>query len=368
MDHQARYDNRGWVKVVQPDGTIRTLGGEYWGEEGLAWSSDGRNVLFSASEFEGVGYQPHIASAGGDPATRVILPSIGSVFVLDVRDDRWILVRNDEQLGVRALFPGASEEKELGWLDASLNPLLSRDGKTLVFADESQAAGGNYATVMRRSGDLGVVRLGEGQPQDLSPDGSRVLATLFTPMQLRLYPTGAGDPTVLNTGPLKTVHRAHFFGGDRRVIACGQEAAGALQCYALDVAGGTPKPIMPAGMSVRTIAPGGQRAIATMPDGTVVLFDFGDQRTLPVSIRNNDEISGWADDGSVFVYSRTIPSRLERVDVVSGRRTLVRELSPADRAGVLRLVGVTVTPDARAYAYGYWRRSSRLFLTKHAPR
>jgi len=368
MDHQARYDNRGWVKVVQSDGTIRTLGGEFWGEEGLAWSSDGRNVHFSASEFEGVGYQPHIASAVGEPAAHVILPSIGSVFVLDVRDDRWILVRNDEQLGVRALLPGSSEEKELGWLDASLNPLLSRDGKTLVFADESQAVGANYATLMRRSGDLGVVRLGEGQPMDLSPDGSHVLSVMFTPMQLRLYPTGTGDPIVLNTGSLKTVHRAQFLGGDRRVIACGQEAAGALHCYAVDVTGGNPKPVMPAGMSIRTVAPGGQRAVATMPDGRVVLFDFGDQHTQPVSISGNDEIAGWADDASVFVYSRTIPSRLERVDVVSGQRTLVRELSPADRAGVLRLAGVALTPDARAYAYGYWRRSSRLFLTKHAPR
>jgi eukaryotic-like serine/threonine-protein kinase len=368
MDHQARYDNRGWVKVVSSDGTVRTLGGEYWGEEGLAWSSDGRNVLFSATEFEGVGYQPHIASAVGRPAARVVLPSIGSVFLLDVKDDRWILVRNDEQLGVRALLPDATEEKEVGWLDASLNPLLSDDGKTLVFADESQSAGGNYGIMMRGSDRPGVVRLGEGAPLDVSPDGSRVLSELFTPMQLRLYPTGAGEPIVLNTGPLKTVHRAAFLAGDTRVIACGQEASGALRCYALDAAGGEPKAIMPEGMSVRAVAPGGKRALAATSDGTVVVFDFADQRAAPVSVSNADEIAGWADDGqSVFVYGRTIPSRLERVDIATGHRTLLRELGPPNRAGLLRLAGVAVTRDARAYAYGYWRRVSKLFLTTRAP-
>jgi hypothetical protein len=290
------------------------------------------------------------------------------VFLLDVKDDRWILVRNDEQLGVRALLPDATEEKEVGWLDASLNPLLSDDGKTLVFADESQSAGGNYGIMMRASDRPGVVRLGEGAPLDVSPDGSRVLSELFTPMQLRLYPTGAGEPIVLNTGPLKTVHRAAFLAGDTRVIACGQEASGALRCYALDAAGGEPKAIMPEGMSVRAVAPGGKRALAATSDGTVVVFDFADQRAAPVSVSNADEIAGWADDGqSVFVYGRTIPSRLERVDIATGHRTLLRELGPPNRAGLLRLAGVAVTRDARAYAYGYWRRVSKLFLTTRAP-
>ena len=368
MDHQARYDDRGWVKVVDPGGTVRTLAGEYWGEEGLAWSSDGRSVLFSATEFEGVGYQPHIASAVGAPNARVILPSIGSVLLLDVSDDRWILSRDDTQLGIRALLPGARDEKEFGWLDASLNPLLSRDGKTLVFSDQSQSAGGNYAVMMRKADGSGAVRLGEGESADISPDGSRVLTIVFTPMQIRLYPTGAGEPITLKTGPLKSVHSAAYFPDGRRVLACGAEPAGESRCYALDVAGGDPKPILPPGMSSKWIAPDGQRALATASDGTTVLVNFTDLQTQPVAVTTGEEIAGWADDGqSVLVYSRTIPSRLERIALASGRRTFVRELGPADRTGLIRLVGVSVTPDAGAYAYGYWRQSSKLFLTKHAP-
>ena len=62
-----------------------------------------------------------------------------------------------------------------------------------------------------------------------------------------------------------------------------------------------------------------------------------------------------------------IPSRLERVDLASGKRTPVRELGPPDRAGVIQLVGVSVVADGRAYAYGYWKRFSKLFLATHAP-
>jgi eukaryotic-like serine/threonine-protein kinase len=42
LDHQQRYDDRGWVKVVDASGKVTTLAGEFWGEEGLAWSQMGQ--------------------------------------------------------------------------------------------------------------------------------------------------------------------------------------------------------------------------------------------------------------------------------------------------------------------------------------
>jgi hypothetical protein len=98
------------------------------------------------------------------------------------------------------------------------------------------------------------------------------------------------------------------------------------------------------------------------------LVDFGSQRTQPVAIADATDIGGWSSDGqSLYVYGRTIPSRLERVDLASGKRTLLRELGPPDRAGLMLLTGAAITPDATAYAYGYWRRFSKLFVVKHPP-
>ena len=44
LDHQLRYDNRGWVKVVDSHGNVRTLAGEFSGEESPVWSPDGRRL------------------------------------------------------------------------------------------------------------------------------------------------------------------------------------------------------------------------------------------------------------------------------------------------------------------------------------
>ena len=224
---------------------------------------------------------------------------------------------------------------------------------------------------MRKTDGSPVVRLGEGGALGFSPDDSQVLALMFTPMQIRLYPIGTGDPVTLSAGPLKTVHGAQFFPDGKRVLACGDEPSGALRCYALDLAGGPAKAFMPEGLSSRRIAPDGQSLVAVTPDGTPVLFRFNDQKTQPLpGITRNDDIVGWSDDSrAVFAYSAAIvPSRLDRVDVSSGARTLVRELAPPDRAGLLRLTGVSVIGDGRGYAYGYWKRFSKLFLMKDAPR
>src|SRR6185295_5125015 len=50
MDHQTRFDDRGWIKVVDRDKKVTTLAGEFWGEEGLAWSPDGAMLWFGAND------------------------------------------------------------------------------------------------------------------------------------------------------------------------------------------------------------------------------------------------------------------------------------------------------------------------------
>ena len=43
------------------------------------------------------------------------------------------------------------------------------------------------------------------------------------------------------------------------------------------------------------------------------------------------------------------------MDVDSGRRQLWKEIAPADRTGLERIDTIRMTPDGRAYAYGYTR-------------
>ena len=135
MEHPFRFDDRGFVKMVDTAGHVTTLAGEYWGEEGLAWSPDGTTVFFSASVASGSeSYQPLAVTTSGRPVVREALSSIGTVFMQDVaRDGRWLVVRQDWHQSIRALLPGQTDEREFPWLNNAFNPFLSPDGRTLLF-------------------------------------------------------------------------------------------------------------------------------------------------------------------------------------------------------------------------------------------
>jgi hypothetical protein len=61
--------------------------------------------------------------------------------------------------------------------------------------------------------------------------------------------------------------------------------------------------------------------------------------------------------------TRTSPIRVERVDLATGRRTLVREIRPPDWTGVwLPAGGARVTPDGEGYVYFYYQWLHDLYV------
>ena len=75
----------------------------------------------------------------------------------------------------------------------------------------------------------------------------------------------------------------------------------------------------------------------------------------------DDQVIRWSADGlSLYVFrSDTLPFRLERLDLASGRRILVREVAPVDRAGALQCDGAALADDFKSYAYSYSRMTSK---------
>ena len=57
----------------------------------------------------------------------------------------------------------------------------------------------------------------------------------------------------------------------------------------------------------------------------------------------------------LFVRQGRLPTRIVALDVVSGQRTLVREIKPRDTVGVDNIGDVRLTPDGKSYAYVYVR-------------
>jgi serine/threonine protein kinase len=364
----ALWDDRGSVILVDLAGKRTVLTGGYWGEEGLAWSRTGDEILFTASmagttdqTLYGVDFSGH---------RRVALASAGGLTMHDVsRDGRWLVTHDDVRSEISVLAPGTTAERDLAWLDFSIDPFLSRDGSMLLFNDESAAAGPNYTVCLRRSDGGPVLRLGDGYPCGLSPDEKWALAIIYTPPQLVIYPTGPGEIRRLPRGGLETYQSAGWFPDGKSVLVCGNEAGKASRCYAQDISGGPPRPVTPEATAKGMVSPDGLQVLYTAPGEKYFIQRISGGPTQPVpAVTPEDQVIRWSVDSRALYLFRvaTLPFRFERLDLASGKRELIREVAPADRKGVLVCWQATLADDTRSYAYDYFRMTSELFVVEGA--
>ena len=67
----------------------------------------------------------------------------------------------------------------------------------------------------------------------------------------------------------------------------------------------------------------------------------------------------------MWVFRRgEVPGNVYQLDLTSGERRLWKSLVPPDSAGVYSIVEFRVTPKGDAYAYGYSRLLSQLYLVR----
>jgi serine/threonine protein kinase/Tol biopolymer transport system component len=364
FDHPWKYDDRGVVAVIEIASKKKTdLASGFWGLEGLAWSPDGAEVFFSAS-IAGTNYQPRGVTLAGKQ--RLVLPTAGSALIFDTaRGGRWLVARNSLQESVVAQNPATGKEHDLSWLDFSVFPTMSRDGSMVAFSEESSAAGANYSMVVRKTDGSPAVVLGEGIGP-LSPDGKWILSVVpTTPAKTMLYPTGAGQAQELAQANLVGFTDSDaWFPDSKRFLACGSQGGGASRCYILDISGGPLQPVTPEGTVAGLVSPDSQTLLVQTADRKAMLYPIsgGAPKSVP-QITADDVVVRWGADGHSIVLFRKneMPVRLEKMDLATGRRALLHELSPADRSGVIGISSVSITPDEKWYTYSYVRDVSTLF-------
>jgi Tol biopolymer transport system component len=369
FEHPIKYDDRGLVAVVDLSGRKTVLSEGYWGEEGLAWSPDGEEVLFSAGDAAYNSFKIYAVTLSG--RRRIAFDSAGGLTIHDAgAGGRWLITRDDFFRKMLALAPGEKDERELSWLDLSEPIALSPDGKTLLFTEESGSVGVNYAVCLRGTDGSAVVRLGEGTAADLSPDGKWALAVVpASPQQLVLYPTGAGEKRRLESGGLVSYNSAQFFPDRRRLLVCGAETGRAVRCYIQEIAGGKPRPLTPEGTSQGFVSPDGSSIVVLSGAGAQFLYPSGggEPRIVP-GTTPEDHVLRWGADGrSLVVYRGSqVPVHSERLDLATGRRESLRTFGTAETAGALRIGGFALTDDGKSYAYSYGYQLSHLFVVEGA--
>ncbi|MGE5717448.1 MAG: hypothetical protein ACM369_12435, partial [Acidobacteriota bacterium] len=360
FEHPIRFDDRGSVAVVDGAGKKTTLSDGYAAEEGLAWAADGREVFFSAGKTYS-DMKIYAVTLTGE--RRIALESAGGLILQDVsREGRWLATRDDLRTGFSFKRPGQTE-RDLSWLGNSLVPILSRDGRLLLFTDESESAGPNYFTCLRKTDGSPVVRLGEGRAADLSVDGSEAVAWVpASPPYLRIYATGPGEGRRLERGNLESYESAAWFADGQRLLVCGHEPGRASRCYVQEASGGAPRPVTPEGASFGFPSPDGNLVVASLA-GRWTLYPLTGGAPRPLDLTEEDLVIRWSPDGrSLWIRRRSdVPVQVERFDIQSGRRDAMETLASQNTAGLLGIFYVSLADDPGVYAYNYWKASSHLF-------
>jgi dipeptidyl aminopeptidase/acylaminoacyl peptidase len=369
LDHPVVGDDRGAVTLVRAGEAPRRLTDVYDSAQGLAWAPDGREVWFSASE-EG-GNTPVLRAVTLAGKVRTVVRAPGRLRLLDIsRDGRALVTRENSVTSVFVRGPASREERDLSWLDSSTARDLSADGRQLLLSVEGEGAGAAPSAIYLRPTDGSApVRLGDGLPTMLSADGKWVVAIVFgSPARLWLIPTGPGEPKLVPRGPIDEYHWAFLLPDGHRVVFSGNEKGRGVRLFVQEVDGATARPITPEGDGfLMAPSPDGTLVPSTGPNGEERLYpvDGGAPRRLP-GVRNGDDVLLWSADGrSVLVERRpSQPTRIDRVDVATGRAVLWREIAPADRTGMITVASILISDDESTVSYSVRRLLSELYLVE----
>ena len=362
LDHPVRDDDRGVVSVVDLGGQKKVLSTGWENEEGLAWSADGSEVWFSATQ---AGLQRRIYAVSLTGRLRLAFRVPGGVTLQDIAPDGRILLTRDEQrAGVRAMAEGAARERDLSWLDWSLPVDISRDGKTVLFDEQGEESGPTYTVAARDIQGSPPIPLGEGMAGDFSPDAKWV-ATTVSYAQLMLLPTGAGTVKRIDKGGIQQYRPGiHWMPDGKEIVFSGNLAGQAVRCFIQNTDGGKPRPITPEGVSACEVSPDGQSIAARDEDGFKLYpLDGGPPRPIPGLLPG--EGFGWtADPHFVYAYQghQMVPARIYRLNIVNGQRQFFKEISPSDEVGLCGMSKIAFSANGRAYVYGYVRQLSELYL------
>ena len=366
FDHRDRWDNRGTVSVVDLKGHKKALTPIYTSEEGLTWSASGDEIWYS-SGFGLGGDSVHAVTPSGK--LRSVYQAVGDLAILDVaKDGKAIVSRALNQREMMFGRTGEAREHDLSWFDWSYPIDMLPSGKELLFSESGLGAGATYGVFVRGTDGSPAVRVGDGNPQSLSPDGKLVVVhTLGNPAQMILLPTGAGEPKTLRFGAIEG-DVAAFFPDSRRLVLEGHEPGRGAKLYLTDIDGAPPRAISGEGVRLKgddPISADGKLVAAEGRDGNayVLPVDGGEPRRIP-GLTEDDEISRFSPDGkSLYVFRHgELPAKVVRLDLATGKREVAREVMPSDASGVVTITPVLLTPDGKTYAYSYPRILSQLFL------
>ncbi len=368
MDHPARWDDRGSVCVSDLAGNKTTLAAGWQSEGGLDWTPRGDEIWFTAAETNSTARSLWAVDLLGKKRKILAVPS--GITLQDIAPDGRVLVTVDsERIVMEWTRKDSKDVRDLSWYDWSIAKDISKDGQWILFEESSEPAGPDYATAIRKIDGSPPIRLGDGSAGTLSPDGQWAVSVYTgAPQHISLFPIGPGEARQIFLPELEHIENgeAHFLPDGKRIIVRGNLPGRPSRDFIVDLS--EPKPRtrpIPNAEFVYCPSPDGKYVVGTLGQ-SLALFPVNGGSPVPLDLPASDYVLQWSSDNQALYLAQKneIPLKIYRVELASRKTTFVRELTPADRAGVVAINPIVASSDASEFAYSYYQTLSSLYVIR----
>lgn len=366
MEHPNASDDRGVVLILPLTSKNRTFSHEWEGEQGLAWTPDGREVLFTATN--GTENERHLYAMSRSGKLRLVYRAPGSVWLNDAASDGRILLQHGERRFEVTTGELGGEAHLLSSLQVVVPGSVSRDGKFAVLTDMSGNGGSDYGIYLEPLDGSPAVLLGKGIGGGVSPDNKWVTSILPSDTsKIVLLPTGIGESRTI-TAPHFTYQYATWSSDLQTLVVVGSASGSAVRFWVQKTDGSPPKAVTPEGM--------GNGLLLTLnhmdyvgaheANGSVRLYplDGGEPKLVAGFARTDSLVGGSSELNTMYVMpdAPAIPRTVEKLNVVTGQRHPFASIPPTDSAGLLGLGRPRITADEKRFVGTQYRQVSILYV------
>ncbi|HVA63404.1 MAG TPA: protein kinase [Terriglobales bacterium] len=365
--HPIMGDDQGYVGVVDLGGKFQALTRSYASARGLAWSPSGREIWFSA----GRSIRLDLRAVSLSGRERGLLAGPEALQFEDVLPDGRALVAASSVRIIMDLTTAAQPQpRDFSVLDWALKGAVSADGRQILVGD--QDSGTEYSTYLRDPSGAPPVRLGDGDPVGISPDGQWAVSVAPSTQQILLLPIGAGEPRQLTSGAVRYVAMpVGWVAGGEALTAFGHAPGHAPRTYLVPLQGAV-RPVTPEGIVGTVVAPDGRHVVAhPINGGAWAEYPLGGGPPQPLpALQPGDQPLRFAPDGTLLVWQRRAPAvaatepeaEVWRVNLATRQRERLFTALPDGAAGVGAIGIAGISADGKTYLSGYQRQLDTLFV------
>jgi serine/threonine protein kinase len=372
-EHTVAGDDRGYVSVIDAEGKYHRLTTEFRLLEGLAWEHEGKRIWFTGAGPGSASVDLYTVDLAGKMERQMPLTLVAILEDI-AADGRMVMNVRLDNLATSAVDAAGKVTANLGLFSKSILFDISRDGKAVVMDEVSHPSGAYYEAIYQKTDGSAPIVLGPGAAPKLSANGEMVAAIVYkSPIELAIYPVGTGQSRTMTLNELGTVQQVHWFPDGKQVLLIGARKDGQPRTFVMDLASGKLETLGPVDFRGVVVAPDGQR-IAGAGTGGWEIFDRRTNAVTPIAggigqgygalVIHSEDVERFTADGQgLLVVTREAglaQASAYRVDLATGKRTLLQTVDLQDKAGVVGLL-LEIAEDEKSYAYDVITAHSTLY-------